>query len=151
MGVLGYLYLGRTPSEGFSSILNALAPLEKAGGDGEIKIRSLWELLYCRKMRPAGVIHDHPSYESFLEGFQTEGEGAEPVESVPSDYASLLERPPVVRALCTHGTLMCRYRMTDIYPESGQMMKLFPSTSLSEEPCGLRPSASLASLSAVNE
>jgi hypothetical protein len=144
--VFGYLCLGKTPSEGFDSLLHALTP---GGDDAEIKIRTLWEILYCRKVRPVEVISEHSTYEEFLEKFQTEGD--DPVETVANDNTTLVELPQVVSALCTHGTLMCRYRMTDIFPESGQMMKLFPSTSLSEEPMGLRPSASLASLSAVNE
>jgi len=147
--VFGYLCLGSTPSEGFSRIVQGLASMEKGADDSEIKIRSLWEMLFCQKMRPSEVVSEPPAFESFLEGFQVEGE--EPVEMVTTEPDALLAMAPVVSALCTHGTLMCRYRITDIFPESGQMAMLYPSTSLSEEPMGLRPSASLASLSAMNE
>merc|ERR1712139_746148 len=95
-------------------------------------------------MRPAELIAEHLSFEAFVEEFQ--GDSEEAIDSIPMDVEAIMVHPTVMRLLSTHSNLHARYRIGLLFPDSSHFSRLFPTTSNSEEPCGLRPSISMASL-----
>merc|ERR1712146_538620 len=102
-------------------------------------------------VRPADSVADPISFEDFQAAWPPPDGQEEPTETVELDEDQLLAHPAVIQALCTHGSLMCRYRIPDLFPENNQISRLFPSTSLEEEPCGLRSSISMTSLKPEEE
>lgn len=145
--IFGYLGLGSTPVEGLEKMISLLPPLQKAEEE-TLKLQHLYEILFCTKMRPAELVTEHMSFEAFLDEFQ---EGEEPIDSIPLDVETIVAHPTVMRLLSTHSNLHARYRIGVLFPNSNQFNRLFPTTSNSEEPCGLRPSISLASLDLMKQ
>ncbi|CAJ1397060.1 unnamed protein product [Effrenium voratum] len=147
--IFSYFGLGNTPAATFSQQCRLLLPASCFSEDPppQVLVKDLWTILYSQKSRPATMIAPVPDLATFCNSLLEEGKVPEPVPKakakakgkakqeveeevepppVPEEAtvafseSVLLQRQTVLKALCSHGGLLCRRRnLEELFPNPG--------------------------------
>jgi hypothetical protein len=147
--LFAYLGAGTTPAEGLRNSLGLLLTKSNGGdkemendGEGQVLVTEVWKLIFSCGARSQGVAKPPPELEPFCRELvppppppeppvpakkgQPPPTPPEPVPPPPAeetwvsrDATYLLRQPAILKALCTHGSLLSRKRA---------LQMLFPST-----------------------